>query len=147
MIRKYTHAKFQAIPGMHCAENYFWTKNLTHFKVIIVPKLGKSADHNYNLISSGGGWDTYTHAKLQAIPSMWSAENDQEQQIWPFLQVTIAPKFGTANHDQDLISSESGQDTYVCQISGHSLGSAENAQNPKVWPIFTNFFGFWDVDR
>ena len=61
---------------------------------------------------------------------MHSEENCQRPQIWPLSlsQNEAKNKKGkSTDHDQNLISSEGGQDTSACQSSGHSsLGSPEN---------------------
>ena len=61
------------------------------------------------------------HVKLQAIPPMHSEENYQRPQIWPVSQSQNDAKKGkSTDHDQNLISSEGGQDTSACQSSGQS---------------------------
>ena len=79
----------------------------------------------------------HQHAKFQAILIMTSQENARKPKIWPVSQVKVQPKWGKSTDlDQNLISSESGQDTPECKISGHSSRqSAEHIRTTKIWPV------------
>ena len=75
-------------------------------------------------------------------------------QIWAVSLVKIVTKLQkSTDHDPELISTEGGQDTSACKISGHSLHaffeihqrakfqaissirSPGNARKPQIWPV------------
>ena len=81
----------------------------------MTPEWGKWTDNGQNLISSEAGHHTY---EIQTIPPVRSPENVQ-------LACFTKPKWyqnkGKSTYDDpNLISFESGQDTFAYQISGHS---------------------------
>ena len=57
--------------------------------------------------------------------------------FYPFHEVKIASKLEKlSNCNHNLISSESGQDTSACIISGHFLnGFSRKCLDPQIWPV------------
>ena len=86
----------------------------------MAPKWGISTYRDQNLIYSEGG-RIHQHAKFAAIPSLCFQENAGKWQIWSFSLCQMPPKWGkSTDDDQNLISSQGGQDTSACRISGYS---------------------------
>ena len=66
----------------------------------------------------------HQHAKFEANPSMRSSWNARQRQIWPNLQVKIAPKVEkSTDRNYNLISAEGGHDISACKIWRHSLNA------------------------
>ena len=90
------------------------------FQVKFLPKWGKSTDHDENVSNWKGSQDTPT-SQIANYSSHAFKENCQRHQIWPVSPSQNDAKKGKwTDHDQNLISSEGGQDTSACQSSGHS---------------------------
>ena len=74
----------------------------------------------------------HQHAKFHAILSMRSPGNARKPQIWPVsLSQSGANRRKSTDSDHNLISSESGQDTSACKISGHTL-HAFSSKCPEI---------------
>ena len=80
----------------------------------------------------------HQYEKFQAIPSMRSPGNARKPQIWPVsLSQNSAKIKKSTDPDNELISSNGGQDTSSCKISGHFL-HAFSGKCPET-PNLTRF--------
>ena len=91
-------------------------------KVKGAPKLGKSTEHDQNLIISEGGqeWGYISKPKLGPFLPCVLKKRCRNLAFDQFHNTKMAPKRGKSTDcNQNLISSEGGQDTSACQNSGH----------------------------
>ena len=101
-------------------------------EVKFLPKWGKSTDYDQNVNSWKGSQDTWTcqiarsHAFRRKLP-----ETSNLTCFTNYISQNDAKNGKLTDHDQNLTSSEGGQDTSVCQSSGHS-SLAFSSKCPEV---------------
>ena len=93
----------------NCSNTQIWPVSLSQNDI----KLGKSRDHDHNLISSEGGQDISTCQFLKKMSGSGKFDLFRWVKILPTVWIS-------KDDDQNLISSAGSQDIPACQISGHS---------------------------
>ena len=122
LVRIHHRAKFQAISSMRSPANarkpQIWPISLSQNSAKIT-KNQQTVAINESVLKVV---KIHQRAKFQVISSMRSPGNARKPQIWPVsLSQNSAKIRKSADRGHKLISSEGGQDTSACKISGHFL--------------------------
>ena len=133
------HAKFQTIPSMRSPGNarkhQIWPVSLSQnsAKIRKINKLGPQSITfwRWSRCIIQQNFRPFLQWVLPELP--WNPKFD------PFHKIKIAPKLEkSTNCNHKLISSEGGQDTSACKLSGHSLHAySEKCLETPNLPCFT----------